>query len=82
MESIRKNIPVLLLEWVSSVSPVSYTHLTTTNQDNDTLMNINENIKILIEYLSDPRNRQAVISNDLLQKHNEEINMINRLKRL
>ena len=59
-----------------------YTTTTTTNQDNDTLMNINENIKILIEYLSDPRNRQAVISNDLLQKHNEEINMINRLKRL
>lgn len=58
-----------------------YTTTTTTNQDNDTLMNINENIKILIEYLSDPRNRQAVISNDLLQKHNEEINMINRLKR-
>ena len=55
-----------------------YTTTTTTNQDNDTLMNINENIKILIEYLSDPRNRQAVISNDLLQKHNEEINMINR----
>ena len=59
-----------------------YTTTTTTNQDNDTLMNINENIKILIEYLSDPLNRQAVISNDLLQKHNEEINMINRLKRL
>ena len=59
-----------------------YTTTTTTNQDNDTLMNINENIKILIEYLSDPRNRQAVISNDLLQKHNEEINMINLLKRL
>ena len=59
-----------------------YTTTTTTNQDNDTLMNIHENIKILIEYLSDPRNRQAVISNDLLQKHNEEINMINRLKRL
>lgn len=59
-----------------------YTTTTTTNQDNDTLMNINENIKILIEYPSDPRNRQAVISNDLLQKHNEEINMINRLKRL
>ena len=59
-----------------------YTTTTTTNQDNDTLMNINENIKILIEYLSDPRNRQAVISNDLLQKHNEEINMIHRLKRL
>ena len=59
-----------------------YTTTTTTNQDNDTLMNINENIKILIEYLSDPRNRQAVISDDLLQKHNEEINMINRLKRL
>lgn len=59
-----------------------YTTTTTTNQDNDTLMNINENIKILIEYLSDPRNRQAVISNDLLQKHNKEINMINRLKRL
>ena len=59
-----------------------YTTTTTTNQDNDTLMNINENIKILIEYLSDPRNRQAVISNDLLQKHHEEINMINRLKRL
>ena len=59
-----------------------YTTTTTTNQDNDTLMNINENIKILIEYLSDPRNLQAVISNDLLQKHNEEINMINRLKRL
>ena len=59
-----------------------YTTTTTTNQDNDTLMNINENIKILIEYLSDPRNRQAVISNDLLQKHNEEINLINRLKRL
>ena len=59
-----------------------YTTTTTTNQDNDTLMNINENIKILIEYLSDPRNRQAVISNDLLQKHNEEINMINRLKTL
>ena len=59
-----------------------YTTTTTTNQDNDTLMNINENIKILIEYLSDPRNRQAVISNDLLQKHNEEINMINRVKRL
>ena len=59
-----------------------YTTTTTPNQDNDTLMNINENIKILIEYLSDPRNRQAVISNDLLQKHNEEINMINRLKRL
>ena len=65
-----------------SMEKKDYTTTTTTNQDNDTLMNINENIKILIEYLSDPRNRQAVISNDLLQKHNEEINMINRLKRL
>ena len=68
--------------YTGSMETNYYTTTTTTNQDNDTLMNINENIKILIEYLSDPRNRQAVISNDLLQKHNEEINMINRLKRL
>lgn len=46
------------------------------------LERIDQNIHLLCEYLSDPRNRQAVISNDLLERNNEEMNTINRLKRL
>lgn len=46
------------------------------------LSSMNENIRILCEYLADPRNRQASISNDLLRKNDEEMNFMNRLKRL
>lgn len=46
------------------------------------LSDMNENIRILCEYLTDPRNRQASISNDLLRKNDEEMNFMNRLKRL
>ncbi len=57
---------------------------TTTNisQPDPNLAEINENIKLLCDYLSDPRNRQAIISNDLIRKNNEEMNIINRLRRL
>lgn len=46
------------------------------------LANIEEDIRYLREYLSDPRNRQAIISYDLLRQHDEEMNMINRMKTL
>lgn len=46
------------------------------------LANIEEDIHFLREYLSDPRNRQAMISYDLLRQHDEEMNMINRMKTL
>ena len=33
-------------------------------------------------YLSDPRNRQAYISNDVLIQNEKEMNLLNYLKRL
>lgn len=46
------------------------------------LANIEEDIHFLREYLSDPRNRQAMISYDLLRQHDDEMNMIDRMKTL
>lgn len=43
---------------------------------------MNKNIRALCEYLTDERNRRAVISNDLLQRNNDEMGVVNRLKRL
>lgn len=46
------------------------------------LANIEEDIHFLREYLSDPRNRQAMISYDLLRQHDDEMSMIDRMKTL
>ncbi|MBD9178203.1 MAG: hypothetical protein EGP82_03365, partial [Odoribacter splanchnicus] len=59
----------------------------TTNETNTAfsftgLANIEEDIHFLREYLSDPRNRQAMISYDLLRQHDDEMSMIDRMKTL
>lgn len=59
----------------------------TTMETNNTLSipelaAIGEDIHFLREYLSDPNNRQAVISYDLLQKSSEEMSVLDRMKRL
>lgn len=43
---------------------------------------MNQSIRDLCEYLSDERNRRAVISNDLLLRNEAEMRVVNRLKRL
>ncbi len=66
-----------------STSPNNYYTTETTNIISDQhLESIDEKISKLIEYLSDPKNRQATISNDLLKRNEEELNTMNRLKRL
>lgn len=59
-----------------------YTTETNQVQIDEYLERIDQNIRMLCEYLADPRNRQAIISNDLLERNTEEMKTINRLKRL
>ena len=64
-------------------TPDNYYTSETTNIISDPhLESIDEKISRLIDYLSDPKNRQATISNDLLKRNEEELNTMNRLKRL
>ncbi len=81
------SIPMYASGGFTSTGPMETNYYTTTtpninNDTNNTLSDINENIKILVEYLSDPSNRRAIITNDILNKNNEEMSFINRLKRL
>ena len=78
------SIPMYAFGGFTSAGPMETNYYTTTtpNINNDTLSDINENIKILVESLSDPSNRRAIITNDILNKNNEEMSFINRLKRL
>lgn len=59
-----------------------YTTETNQIQIGEYLERIDQNIRLLCEYLADPRNRQAIISNDLMERNTEEMKTINRLKRL
>lgn len=59
-----------------------YTSETPSPEYPSVLDDINGNIRNLCEYLSDERNRRAVISNDLLSQNAEEMSVVNRLRRL
>ncbi|MEG2556652.1 MAG: phage tail tape measure protein [Odoribacter sp.] len=65
----------------SSSTTNNYFSESTTTQDSRIVAML-EKLTELCDYLSDPRNRQAVISNDLLQKNEKEMKTISRLKRL
>lgn len=48
----------------------------------ETVQGLRDEIRIMNTYLSDPRNRQAYISNDVLIQNEKEMNLLNYLKRL
>ena len=67
----------------SSVAGINNTYYQqNTTPDNPLWAVMSEDIKLLREHLSDPRNRQATISNDLLIQNNKETEAMNRLKRV
>lgn len=46
----------------------------------EVMQSVREEFKALNSYLSDPRNRQAIISNDLLKQNEKEMSILNHLK--
>ena len=48
----------------------------------ETVQGLRDEIRIMNTYLSDPRNRQAYISNDVLIQNEKEMNLLNYLKQL
>lgn len=48
----------------------------------ETVQSMRDEIKVLNTYLSDPKNRQAFITNDLLKQQEKEMNLLNYLKHI
>ena len=48
----------------------------------ETIKELRDEVKNMNIYLSDPRNRQSYISNDLLKQNDKEMNLLNYLKHL
>lgn len=80
------SIPLYATGGYSNTPSQTYSNNYYTNETNmlvdPHLESIDEKISKLIDYLSDPKNRQAIISNDLLKRNEEELNMMNRLRRV
>lgn len=80
------SIPLYATGGYSNTPSQTYSNNYYTNETNmlvdPHLESIDEKLSKLIDYLSDPKNRQAIISNDLLKRNEEELNMMNRLRRV